>query len=501
MSQRASRFSCLSVVLAMSACGCADYSLKGNADELAEFDSSDSLTVPAPPSLRLDVLPPYNQTDGALLSESFTVQAGEGPIVLEMSTPTRVSGLLTGYDATPQTLIEVPGEVVRVIGRLDAWVPDTIIGASVVSDDNGRFSLSLVPNDAYVLAWVPESPTDLPLVVALDQSISGRTMDLSRYLDYGVPFVGRVTDGDGAPVEGLPVALVEPTSGVTGVTVLTDAGGRYALRANPGEWLVRVGSAAVLGVPVQEILVEVPDEGVFMPVQYGDLSQDHLVDGEIVNLAGETVRGVIVRLVSRSLDDTPDGSLVTEADTSSNGRFSVRVQPGEYDVYLLPAANSGYSPSRLPEPVRFEAGRSDLGVMTLRPQVTATGTLVNSESLPLAGVLVRAKEVDFEGNVFETVTDDFGNFSVPVSDGTLNWTFTPSSDSLAAVTHMTLSPQEVMAQETFTLSEGELVQGQVVWDDEPVRFASIELGDEEGRVYGRALTNDKGEFSFRIDWR
>ena len=76
MSQRASRFSCLSVVLAMSACGCADYSLKGNADELAEFDSSDSLTVPAPPSLRLDVLPPYNQTDGALLSESFTVQAG-----------------------------------------------------------------------------------------------------------------------------------------------------------------------------------------------------------------------------------------------------------------------------------------------------------------------------------------------------------------------------------------------------------------------------------------
>ena len=258
---------------------------------------------------------------------------------------------------------------------------------------------------------------------------------------------------------------------------------------------------AVLGVPVQELLVDVPDEGVFVPVEYGDLTSDHLVDGEIVNMAGETVRGVIVRLVSRSLDDTPDGSLVTEADTSSNGRFSVRVQPGEYDVYLLPAANSGYSPSRLPEPVRFEAGRSDLGVMTLRPQVTASGSLLNSEGLALAGVLVRAKEADFEGNVFETVTDDLGNFSLAVSEGELNWTFTPSTVSLAAVTHMTLTGQELSEQETITLSEGELVEGRVMWEGEPIRFASIELGDEDDRMYGRTLTNDAGEFSFRIDWR
>ena len=489
----------LSVAVALSAC--TDSSISGNRDEAAEFDSSDSLTVPAPPTLRFDVLPPYNQTDGALLSESFTAQAGDGRIVLEMSTPTRVTGVLTGYDATPRTLIEVPGEVVRVLGRLDAWVPDTIIGASVVTDDTGRFDLSLVPNEAYVLAWVPESPSDLPLIVALDQSITGRTMDLSQYLDYGVPFVGRVTDGDGAPVEGLPVALVEPTTGVAGVTVLTDSGGRYALRANPGEWMVRVGSAELRGVPVQELLVEVPDEGVFVPVQYGDLTGDHLVDGEIVNTSDETVRGVIVRLVSRSLDDTPDGRLVTEADTSSNGRFSVRVQPGEYDVYLLPAANSGYSPSRLPEPVRFEAGRSDLGVMTLRPQVTVAGALVNGENLPLAGALVRAKEADFEGNVFETVTDDYGNFSLDVSDGTLTWTFTPTTESLAAVTHMTLTAQELQALETITLSEGELVEGQVIWGDVPIRFGSIELRDEDDRLYGRALTDDAGEFSFRIDWR
>jgi hypothetical protein len=499
MSQSTRPYAGLSLLVLLGAC--ADYSMNEKADAAAEFDTSDSLTVPAPPTLRFDVLPPYNQTDGALLSETFTAQAGEGAIVLEMSTPTRVTGVLTGYDATPQTLIEVPGEVVRVIGRLDAWVPDTIIGASVVSDDNGRFELSLVPNEAYVLAWVPESPSDLPMVVALDQSISGRTMDLSQYLDYGVPFVGRVTDSDGAPVEGLPVALVEPTTGVTGVTVLTDSNGRYALRTSPGEWRVRVGSAAVLGVPVQELLVEVPDEGVFVPVQYGDLTSDHLVDGEIVNMDGETVRGVIIRLVSRSLDDTPDGSLVTEADTSSNGRFSVRVQPGEYDVYLLPAANSGYSPSRLPEPVRFEAGRSDLGVMTLRPQVTASGALQNSEGLPLAGALVRAKEADFEGNVFETVADDFGKFSLSVSEGELNWTFTPSTESLAAVTHMTLTAQDLMDLETITLSEGEVVEGRVMWGDEPVRFGSIELGDQDDRMYGRALTNDAGEFSFRIDWR
>jgi hypothetical protein len=265
--------------------------------------------------------------------------------------------------------------------------------------------------------------------------------------------------------------------------------------------MVRVGSAAVLGVPVQEILVDVPEEGVFVPVEYGDLTGDHLVDGEIVNTAGETVRGVIVRFVSRSLDDTPDGTLVTEADTSSNGRFSVRVQPGEYDVYLLPAANSGYSPSRLPDPVRFEAGRSDLGVMTLRPQVTAAGSLVNSDGLPLASALVRAKEADFEGNVFETVTDELGNFSLTVSEGALMWTFTPSTESLAAVTHMTLTAEDLNDQETLTLTAGELVEGQVVWGDEPVRFGSIELRDENDRLYGRALTNDAGEFSFRIDWR
>lgn len=488
----------LVISLSLGACR-QDLSLE-RADGATEADS-DSFTVAAPPSLRLDVLPPYNQTDGALMNESFIAQADEGPLRLEMSTPTRVTGGLTGYDATPQTLIEVPGEVVRVIGRLDAWVPGTIIGASVPTDDSGRFDLSLVPNDGYVLAWVPESPSDLPLVVAVDQSISGRTMDLSRYLDYGVPFVGRVTDADGEPVQGLPVALVEPNTGVTGVTVFTDAGGRYALRTNPGEWIVRVGSSAVLGVPVQEILVEVPDVGAFVPVQYGDLTGDHLVDGEIVNLAGETVRGVIVRFVSRSLDDTPDGTLTTEADTSSNGRFSVRVQPGEYDVYLLPAANSGYSPARLPEPVRFEAGRSDLGVMTLRPQVTAMGTLVNSEGLPLANAQVRAKEADFEGNVFETVTDELGNFSVTVSDGALVWTFTPSADSLAAVTHLTLTADELTEQDIITLSEGELVEGQVVWDDEPVRFGSIELRDEGDRLYGRTLTDDSGRFSFRIDWR
>lgn len=489
----------VSVIASLTACS--DYNAEGLADGVAEFDTSDTLTVAAPPTLRLDVLPPYNQTDGALQSESFFVEAGEGPIRLEMSTPTRVIGGLTGYDATPQTLIEVPGEVVRVLGRVEAWVPDTIIGASVTTDDNGRFELSLVPNDAYVLAWVPEAPSDLPLVVAVDQPIRGRTMDLSRYLDYGVPFVGRVTDGDGNAVEGLPVALVEPSTGVTGVTVLTDTTGRFALRTNPGEWMVRVGSAEVLGVPVQELMVKVPDEGAFVPVQYGDLTGDHLVDGEIVNTAGETVRGVIVRFVSRSLDDTPDGSLITEADTSSNGRFSVRVQPGEYEVYLLPAANSGYSPSRLPETVRFEAGRSDLGVMTLRPQITATGTLVNSEGLPLASALVRAKEADFEGNVFETVTDELGNFTLTVSEGTLNWTFTPSTESLAAVTHMTLTAEELMDQETLVLGEGELVEGQVVWGDEPIRFASIELRDEADRLYGRALTNDAGEFSFRIDWR
>jgi len=501
------------LVFSLSATGC------GQSDAtLARWDgdSEDPEEQHDARSLRIDVFPSDElasqalDADTRLQAQSFRLQGRELQDLgrLGLQAPVILEGLVTGFVSYPSAAeVGVPGiDDVPVEAEIRAYVPGLPMGQTVVSDpDDGSYSLQLTPStEAYQLAVVPRDPVLLPQWVAADFLVrpdDGGVLDLE--LDPGVPLYGRVAEGDvSGALEGLAVQAIDLASGVAGPRAVTSSDGSYHLRVTPGQHELVVEGDVGRHLPELRLEADVvgPEAGLRLDVTYV-AAAPITVDGGVVDADGRELAGVRVRFTSLYLDDNPDGELVVETTTGSNGRFSNRAVPGDYRVEVIPEYGGEHGPVLWAEVVALTERYTELGGdegISLESRPVVSATVLDAEGAALADVLVRAVELGFDGYAYSTVTDSRGRFVLPVADGELQWSFTPPAGADGA-THFEVATAEEL-EDSVQLSSGLVVAGCLSFEDVPASYTPLDVRDTADRLYATAMTGADGCFEVRVDW-
>ena len=489
----------LTLLAASSLVACSDMELH-TGEDAAEISAQE---FDADIDLRIDVYPPGVLGDGStvdLLDQSFRgVGASTGwDVSLPLQDAVRLNGELSGFIVNDHTAVGVPGHVERIAGVFEASVPDTIMARSVATDADGEFRLDVVPNAAYTLAWIPDAQYGLPFLVTTSEELLSDA-DLSVELDEGLLLYGNVTYGEDAlPAPfGAVVQPVDLATGIAGPITDVDASGAYFVRLYPGDYELRVWHPDNLFFPEQSLVVSMGEaDGTRQDVHYATLNTPTVVS-EVHDEDGAPRPSVAVRIVSTEITGSPDASLVVDTETGPNGLFAARLVPGVYDIQLIPSYEAQVGPTLI-EDVVIESD-SDLGVVTVPWRPVVEGAVVGPQGAPVPNTLVRASETGFDGFVYETTTDETGQFVLPVSDDLLRWTFEPPADAGLATTFVDADPTDVLVDDRVEIAAGERITGTVTWRGEPVPYAVVDVRDDQDRLFATASTDADGVFEVRVD--
>ena len=165
--------------------------------------------------LRVDVVPP-DGTFGKLLSQTFLVdleRVDSGELTLQLSSPGRITGKVTGYVVSPWLGADLPGEEVSV----QAQVSFRRLSSNQVfydtTNSRGRYDALVVPDMDYWFSVVPDRP-DLP-VHTFPVGLDGDA-EVDVELPEGSVVWGEILDDEGEPVVGARVQAIN-YAGVGGV--------------------------------------------------------------------------------------------------------------------------------------------------------------------------------------------------------------------------------------------------------------------------------------------
>ena len=233
-----------------------------------------------------------------------------------------------------------------------------------------------------------------------------------------------------------------------------------------------------------------------MDFNLGDLKTGK-ADGLVLDSSGSPQGGVLVRLTAISLEHHKEATFSTQSTTGSNGRFSIPVLPGTYQIEYLPPHDGPLSPKLLTKPVELSEEVVELDSVSLEKRPIVSSLLVGVDGEGMPNSLVRAQELGFDGAVFETYTNDLGLFELEVSEGPLNWTLIPADTSRGATTFLEASASDLHESEV-SLVRGQLVSGCFAHDNGTVNFVPVELRRGDGDLYASTFTDDEGCFAVRI---
>ena len=475
--------------------GCAEYELA-----MDEASQSPGGTFEEEYVLRLDVWPAAGEGIPSLPQSFYNVAFDSDSAyssALALRSPVTITGQLTGFDANP-TLVGVPGQDSVVTGFVDLAVPGTPMARVVATDSQGFFEAEVVPADGYTLALIPELPAELPFLVLENESIFG-PIDLSTYLDYGLPVYGKVQLGENGVLDSGIARLVHTSSGVKGPSVPLDRG-HYMLRAYPGSYTLQIYDPEDLYVPMLEKEVVVGGESIegveasftlpgLVPI---------VVTGEVRDPEGRPYGGVELRFTSQALKDLPEGSHTSSVASNGSGLFIARLPPGEYQIEYVPPFGDEVSSEQV-KGLSLTAS-SELGVTQLA-SLSVVQAQVVFDGEQVGATLVRAEEIGAGGRVFQTTAADDGYFSLPVSAGPLRWTFTPPYGLEAATTFKDWDASEFQDRSTVSLDAGVLLEGEVTFEGEPVPYSVVDVRDQDDTLWAQTVTDESGAFSVRVSSR
>ena len=477
--------------LILAGCASAEYATSARMDASggAEMDLSSN-------QLRVDIIPSgstSNLEPQTWISESDT---DWNDLQIEMAPSVTLSGQITGYTPTPYGA-EVPG---ADDSPVDAYVSlvrsGTISGSSTITNEDGSFKLTVPASHEYRLSIVPAGGESSPMEIAIGTSIT-EDVDLGEYnLGHGVPVHGYVLDSDRDGVSDIEVLLEDRATGVQGNPVLTDDGGRYLLRANPGDYVLITRGQSGRAVPSlrTEIVVE-EDKGCATDVALGDLRSTS-VHGQVMGETnGNPIRDVRIRLTSEQLLHS-DGSLQVLTETDGDGLFTRALLPGTWLAEIIPPFDSSLGSTQLSFVVAEDTDSVDLGQVRLPSKLAFSSIALGPDGRGVAGAAVNARELGFDGYIHSTTTTENGRFDLKLSPNPVSLMLVPSTPALA-VTHVFVDPTGEPG--SVAMSRGEVVSGQVTSQGAGVGFALVELRDIGGTLYATALTDPDGNFSVRVE--
>lgn len=465
------------------------------ADFAKAFDSA-SDSAARVRALRVDVHPGGSS---GLEPQSWQAEPGQTRgLEVELASTVVYGGRVTGFRVNPYADIGVPGEAdVPVVARIEASATQGISGARVLTDADGTFSLPLPADLEYLVAVIPEDPVRLPpLILAAADLAETWTADLR--LDFGVPVYGRILQADDSPAPGsLSVAVLDPGTGIAGTPVAVDADGYYQVRATPGEIVLVFDDEDGTG-PNPRVEVEVTveeDTPLRRDVTIGSISSAR-VHGQVYDEAGRTLADAELRFRPVALDGVPyPVSFTRTTETDGSGVFNRDLAYGTWEVEVIPPfeAEGNASPSRF----TLEVASADVTVedINLSAPVSVDATVYGAGGDPLPGVLVTFTEQGYAGWSWTATSDSAGRINLMVPNGPMTITLTPPDTGAAITSYSVESPSALPRLE---LKRGQLVDGAVLSDGEPVPYALVELRDSQGALLGTTLTDGGGGFSVQV---
>ncbi len=382
-------------------------------------------------------------TDAAGIFElTLPALVDEYRIVFSMPTPTptvfplQMDDVFLFGDTVLGTIVLTPGFTVTgsviddtgaPLAAIDMNATDALGNpADLFNDDtdlNGNFSV-LFPagtweaslrsvDPAATQEWVPH--TFPPMLV--DAPVDLGTIQMFP----GYHFFGEVIGSDGLPIE---AADFDAEYSATGIAIAvnndtTDLNGGFDILLPQGSILLEIDPPSI--GPVRQSVVLPLDVAAGAPVDLGFIV---LPDG--VLLSGRCIdsTGAPVGLVNVELFDSATGLLypTIHENGAADGTFSFAIDPGNYDLMLIPPAGSGLGPT-------FQSGLSvlantDLGDLVLVAGVQLSGT-VTAAGVVQPDVLIEVSDpasgiIPPWGTV---ITDPAGLYSVSLTPETYNVNF------------------------------------------------------------------------------
>ena len=511
MSTRPLNLLSMALLLALSvACTSSDYTKGSTEDDANDTDAteSDTADVDARTEVRIDVSPPSGSGDealDALLPQTFLDRAAEDYALLRLQQPITLSGTVSAYSVTSWFSDPLPpGEdVVIADAEVALRSSGTVHSSFGRTAEDGTFSLRVVPDDDYRLSIVPDDDS-VPMYtswtpLAIDTEL---TIDLG----YGAAVWGFVLDEEEEPVADAYVFL-EAEDGTLSSATLTSGAGFFLLRGFAEERYRIVVEGPVDGTVFTDSPVVTTDaflleeDGTQVDVSYPTLRRASL-NGQVTTLDGSAAEDIVVQVRSVSLEDYPNGTLSFTTDTDRNGRYSVWAVPGTYEVALLPADDDEKITSTWASEegdITVEEGDSVTIETTLASFVDIVGQVQDEVGNAVSEALVSCSEAGFGERTYAVLADDVGVFSFYGPASELVCTISPPT-SMANALGITRTSFDAgnSASPTFVVAEGTEIAGQVLFEDAPVQYATVEIRDASGELWTVALTDADGEYSVRI---
>lgn len=300
----------------------------------------------------------------------------EGRVVDEAGNP------ITGAEVTPFVLYDGSGPI-KEDGPTPPAIDVNTLEAVVrirpgTTDADGVFRLTGVPLHAQAPCFARKPG------YATNSSAVGYGDPKRLVLLPGGSIAGVVVDARGKPVAGVELYASGERSGRGSGSAKTIANGSYVIDGLlPGSYYVKVWQAKdVVAKPVDDILVKAGQTTKVrrMVVTSGALLQIRVVDVE----TGKPVSGGYVS----AYDPAASESTYTNGKIDSQGRSTLRLVPGAYQVYFHgDSTPRKYQPKTARGVTIPAAGVKNL-VVKLRKSDIATGKVLDPNGKPLVGASV-----------------------------------------------------------------------------------------------------------------
>lgn len=441
--------------------------------------------------------------DEGPLPQSFGPVVANTPQQLDLQRSVSFTGQVTGDLVAPWRSADLPYITDVVTGSLAIRRPFTAQSYNTRLNVDGTFALQAVAGSDYVLSVSTDDPNMPPLSTFID--IAADPIGQVIALPSGAPVWGVVTDGSGAPIPGVRLRVVL-ADGTTGGTTITDAQGRYLLRAPVGAARIEsLGRNNGRDPTVQSGLFEVSESGLTVDLPLGDLGLVSL-SGRLVTESGAPIQGSTVRITPISLNGY-DAYTVTSSvsvTTTATGTFDVQVPSGVYRIELLPRTSDTVSSLQLGDVVVGTA--TALGELTLPAFTLTTFSIGGPEAgnaqvyTPIGDARIACVEVGLGRRSWTTFTDGSGKATMPLPQNRLLCTLTPpGARGDLAMTIREIDPTDDDAP-VIDFETGARVYGQVLTQGQVEPYAVIEIRDGAGVLWAAGISDDRGTFSLQLAW-
>jgi hypothetical protein len=364
------------------------------------------------------------------------------------------------------------------IADVDLDVKDPATGQQLATSNDdtgpdGRYGITVVPGE-WDIVFEPPPGIGVGALQVDSYDLTGDAV-LDVTLPRGFLLTGRIEREDGRPLALIDLDVEEPTGRrIPTANDDTDATGGFTL--NVPEGIFHVFAVAPRGIPLASAALY------HVNVQR-DLDLGTMVLRPGVVVTGTALDPAGVPLAAADLDlrqpGTCDHYPTSNDDTDANGTFSLRVEPGTYDVVVNPASGSPLSPYRFEGVALTSDGVVDLIIPTWGPQVTTVASRVTDEDgRGLAAVVVRGEALDAGTNWMATTAED-GSFAETVIPGRYRIEAEPPTDS--ELLPLQLSTVDLPCGLPTTLALATIVEpiptarGLRAWPNPWSTFASITL--------------------------